>query len=132
MHISDDAFKRVGLRVGSRQARAFVASLGDVAEAERDDAASVASNRWARRASDRALGALSRCQLGDLVADLGLGSVDFAEPDSGDPADPVRAVLRHLLRDRLIDVLRISAGQRPLWCWPAVSGGDVLGLDHLV
>lgn len=122
MRIADDTFARVGMRVETERARAFAATLGAAADAARDEPGPVAGDTgWAWRAVDRAIGALSRCELGALVADLGLGTAAFAGDDRADPDDPLRAVLRHLLRDRLVDVLRLSAGQRPFWCWPALA-----------
>lgn len=122
MRIVDDAFARVGMRLGTERARAFAAALGAAADAARGEPGPIAGGTgWAWRAVDRTLAGLSRCELGALVADLGLGSAAFAGDDRADRADPVRAVLRHLLRDRLVDVLRLSAGQRPFWCWPAIA-----------
>ena len=118
--IPDDVFARVGLRTDSAQARAFAAALAQAAasvRAERGPGHLPAS--WPAAAVNRALAGLSRCQLGDLAAGLGLGEVAFGDEDRGDPADPVRAVLHHLLRDRLVDLLRLSAGQPAFWVWGA-------------
>lgn len=127
MRIREAAFNEVGMRVASARARAFAATLGEAADAERGAESGTGSTRWAWRAADRVTAALSRCELGELVCDLGLGAAAFAGVDSTDPADPTRAVLRHLLRDRLVDVLRVSAGCRPFWCWPTLARDDAGG-----
>lgn len=119
-HIDNAAFARVGLDPDREQARRLAAALtieaADVrARFEPDDPPSW----WAAAAVARVLDPLSRCQLGDLVAGLGLGRASFRDPDRGDRTDPTRALLRHLLRDRLIDLLRVSAGERPYWRWEA-------------
>ena len=122
MRIPDDAFARVGLVADSEDTRAFADSLEEAVAAARTELGPASTPiSWASLAVNRLLGSLSRCELGGLVEAFGLGEVVFAHDDPGDPADPTRSVLRHLLRGRLVDLLRLSAGQPPFWCWDARS-----------
>ena len=114
MRIDEAAFGAVGLRLDSARARALAVALGEAAVAARTSG----EGGWAWGAVERVLGALGRAELVGLVGDLGLvgGAVGGEAAD-----DPVCDILRHLLRDRLVDVLRVGAGQRPFWPWPAVT-----------
>lgn len=116
------ALAKVGLRTDREQAWRLTAALATTAAVVRVELGpDPPPTRWASLSVYRMLGSMSRCELGDLVAGLGLADVSFAAADPGDPADPARAVLDHLLRDRLIDALRVAAGLEPFWCWPAAD-----------
>jgi hypothetical protein len=116
------ASAKVGLRTDREQAWRLSAALATTAAVVRVELGpDPPPTRWASWSVYRMLGSMSRCELGDLVAGLGLADVSFAAADPGDPADPARAVLDHLLRDRLIDALRVAVGLEPFWCWPAAD-----------
>ena len=118
MSVCPAAFDLVGLRIESSTAAAFVAALGEAEETVEDECGD--RREWV--AVDRVIGGLSRLELVRLVDELGLGRVTVVDGEEWSaPRDPVRRVLLHLLRDRLVDALRISAGRRPFWTWDAVG-----------
>lgn len=115
--IDEAAFAQVGLRMDSARARALDGALGEVADAARTAAERTSS----ARVVDRVLGAMGRRDLVALASDLGLLTAPLGGgPDTETTPDPVADLLRHLLRDRLVDVLRIRAGQPPFWTWEAL------------
>ena len=118
MRIDETAFGAVGLRLESARARALAASLTEAASAAR----TAGEAGWAWGAVARVLGALGPVELVGLAGDLELASVTIAaEPRPGTADDPVCDVLRHLLRDRLVDALRVGAGQPPFWAWEPLA-----------
>lgn len=71
-----------------------------------------------RVAVDRALHGLQPCDLAEIVEGLGLGAVTIAvEGDAAEARRALSEVLRHLLRGRLIDALRVSDGLPAFWSW---------------
>jgi hypothetical protein len=114
MVIADAAFEAVGLHVGSERTDAFVAGLSR----EADALASEGMGHRYRVAVDRVLKGLSLFDLADLVESLGLGAVTVhADRDAAGAEKALGDVLRHLLRRRLIDAMRISDGLPAFWSW---------------
>ena len=124
MRLDEAAFGAVGLRLDSVRARALAVALGEAADAAR----TAGEGGWAWGAVERVLGALERAELVGLVGDLGLVGITV---DGETADDPVCDILRHLLRDRLVDVLRVGAGQPPFWSWEAVAPAAPVEADAL-
>ena len=118
----DDAhFAAVGLRLETARARAFAAALCQAAVEE----IATGDGGWPGRAVDRLVRAVSVEHLAGVLEDVGPGRVAVAT-DVGDDAgaETLRALLIHLLRDRLQDALRLSAGRCPFWSWDAPDAVD--------
>jgi hypothetical protein len=111
LRLDNDVFAAVGLRLETDRARAFAATLGQAALAERID-----DGGWTRRVVERVAREVPIEHLTGITEDLGLGTLVLA-PGDPDPeaANALRALLIHVLRDPLQDALRLAAGLRPFW-----------------
>ncbi|CAA9539538.1 MAG: hypothetical protein AVDCRST_MAG49-697 [uncultured Thermomicrobiales bacterium] len=121
VRIEEEAFGAVGLHLDAARARDLAAALGEAATVAQAEP----GGTWAWSAVERVLGTLGRRELAGLVANTSLVTAGTDHgPDDGSAPDPVCDVLRHLLRDRLVDVLRICAGQPPFWSWVAITTAE--------
>jgi hypothetical protein len=108
------AFAAVGLRLETPRARAFAAALGQAAAEER----AAGEGGWPGRAVDRLIHSVELAHLAEVVADLGFGRLAPTGGAAGSGANTaLRALLTHLVRDRLQDALRVQAGLPAFWPW---------------
>jgi hypothetical protein len=111
LRLDEEIFAAVGLRLETDRARAFAATLGQAAVGERTD-----DGGWSRRVVDRVVRQVPLEHLTGVTEDLGLGTLVLPPGDPDPEAEiALRALLVHVLRDPLQDVLRLAAGQRTFW-----------------
>jgi hypothetical protein len=126
MQIDEAALAGAGMRIGSARARGLAVALGEATDTvlAAKGSRSGGYGAWAWYAADLVLGALPGRELAALVDDFGLATPTPVARGEGPRTDPDRRAASRLLRERLVEALRLAADR------PAFRSSDAAAVPH--